>query len=67
MRRFNEAADMSAKQKKIFDELSVTFTPAIVDRWEAMVANWNTNPKAPNPYKEPASRTFHFSETVPSF
>ena len=67
MKHFNEATDMSTKQKKIFDELSVMFTPEIVNRWEVMVANWNANPKALNPYREPASCMFHFSKTVPSF
>ena len=61
LRRFNEAADMSAKQEKIFNRLSATFAPEIVNKWEAMVVNWNANPKAPNPYQEPASRKFHFS------
>jgi hypothetical protein len=52
---------MSAKQEKIFNRLSATFAPEIVNKWEAMVVNWNANPKAPNPYQEPASRKFHFS------
>ena len=60
LRRFNEAADMSAKQKTIFDQLSATFAPEIVNKWEVMVINWNADPKALNPYREPASRKFYF-------
>jgi hypothetical protein len=52
---------MSAKQEKIFNRLSATFDPEIVNKWEAMVVNWNANPKAPNPYQEPAGRKSHFS------
>jgi len=62
LRRFNEAVEMSAKQTKIFDQLSATFSPEIIDKWEAMVANWNTDPKAPNPYREPESRKSPLSE-----
>jgi hypothetical protein len=56
LRRFNEAADMSVKQAEIFGHLSATFSRETVDKWERMVANWNANPKAPNPYGEPKSR-----------
>jgi hypothetical protein len=58
---------MSAKQKQIFDQLSATFSPEIVNKWEAMVAKWNANPKAPNPYQEPGSRKSYLSEIVSSF
>ena len=67
LKRFKEAADMSAKQKQIFDQLSATFAPEIVNKWETMVAEWNANPKAPNPYQEPKSRKYHLSEIVSSF
>jgi hypothetical protein len=47
---------MSAKQSNVFQQLSATFSPETVSNWEAMVAAWNVNPKAPNPYAEPKSR-----------
>jgi len=62
LRRFNEAVEMSTKQTKIFYKLSATFSPEIIDKWEAMVANWNADPKAPNPYREPESRKSPLSE-----
>jgi hypothetical protein len=61
---FNEAVEMSAKQTKIFDQLSVTFSPEAVNKWEAMVAKWNTDPKAPNPYCKPESCKSHLSDIV---
>jgi len=56
---------MSTNQKKIFDQLSATFSPEIVAGWEAMVVAWNENPKAPNPYKEPESgKSFRFIQYI---
>jgi hypothetical protein len=52
-KRFHEAFKMSAKQTEVFNQLSATFTPETVTGWEAMVARWNKNQKAPNPYVEP--------------
>jgi hypothetical protein len=44
---------MSAKQNDIFSQLSATFSSETISKWEALVANWNADPKAPNPYQEP--------------
>jgi hypothetical protein len=42
---------MSDIQSDIFNQLSATFTPETIRRWEAMVVAWNMDPKnAPNPY-----------------
>jgi hypothetical protein len=46
---------MSTKQTDIFNQLSATFSPETVKKWEAMVTAWNANPKKPNPYQEPMS------------
>jgi hypothetical protein len=46
---------MSAKQTNIFNQLSATFSPETVKKWEAMVTAWNANPKNLNPYQEPKS------------
>jgi hypothetical protein len=46
---------MSAKQSEVFEQLSATFSSGTVANWEAMVAAWNVNPKAQNPYTEPKS------------
>ena len=53
MKRFLEAFKMKAIQTEIFDQLSSMFTPETVAKWEVMVATWNSDPTAPNPYQEP--------------
>jgi hypothetical protein len=55
LKRLKEAFKMSAQQADVFSQLSATFPPATVKKWEAMVIAWNTKPKAPNPYQEPRS------------
>ena len=55
LKRFKEAFKMSAQQADVFKQFSATFTLTVVKKWEAMVAVWNTNPKAQNPYQEPKS------------
>jgi hypothetical protein len=52
LKRLKEASKMSAKQTEVFQQLSATFTPETIERWGAMVAKWNSNPKARNPYQE---------------
>ena len=44
---------MSVKQTDIFNQLSASFVPATVLKWEQMISTWNANAKAPNPYAEP--------------
>ena len=44
---------MRAKQTEVFNQMSATFSPDVIEKWEAMVVAWNRNPKAPNPYEEP--------------
>jgi hypothetical protein len=46
---------MSTKQTEVFNDLSATFSPGIIKKWEMMVAKWEANPRAPNPYEEPES------------
>jgi hypothetical protein len=46
---------MSAKQTENFNQLSATFSPGIIKKWEAVVTKWEANPRAPNPYAEPES------------
>jgi hypothetical protein len=45
---------MNAKQTDVFNKLSATFKPETIKKWEDMVIAWGANPKAPNPYQEPA-------------
>jgi hypothetical protein len=50
---------MTEKQTDIFNQLSATFTSDTITRWEAMVVEWNNDPKnSPNPYREPASGNY---------
>lgn len=53
LKRFKDAFMMSAKQTEIFNQLSATFSPEIIKKWEVMVTKWEANPQAPNPYTEP--------------
>jgi len=56
LKRFTNAMKMSGIQTDIFNQLSATFTPETIRRWEEMVVAWNKDPKkAPNPYREPRS------------
>lgn len=50
---------MKIKQTEIFDQLSATFTPEIIRKWETMVTTWNSDPTAPNPYHEPGCSAYH--------
>jgi len=43
---------MSAKHTDIFNQLSATFLPATVKKWESKITAWEANPKARNPYVE---------------
>lgn len=52
LKRFKDAFKMSAKQTEVFDQLSTTFSPAVIKKWELKVIAWEANPKAPNPYAE---------------
>ncbi|KDR65055.1 hypothetical protein GALMADRAFT_217693 [Galerina marginata CBS 339.88] len=56
-KRFNDAYNMSAKQTGVFNQLSTTFPPATIKKWESVITTWEANPKARNPYAEPASTT----------
>ena len=55
LKRFLDASKMSAKQTDIFNQLSSTFPPETVKKWEGMVTAWNADPKMLNPYQEQKS------------
>ena len=42
---------MSAKQTDIFTQLSSTFPPETVEKWEGTLTAWNDDSKMPNPYQ----------------
>jgi hypothetical protein len=52
---------MSAKQTEVFNQLSATFSPQTIKKWEAMVVAWEADPQAPNPYEEPESGELFYS------
>jgi hypothetical protein len=58
-KRFEEAALMNAKHTDLFDKFSTTFPLKVIEKWEKMVENWESNPGAPNPYNEPEKSTYH--------
>jgi len=43
---------MSAKHTDVFNQLSATFLPTTVKKWESKITAWEANPKAWNPYAE---------------
>jgi hypothetical protein len=49
---------MQEKQTDIFNQLSATFNPETIAKWETMVATWNSDSKAPNPYHEPGCSVY---------
>jgi hypothetical protein len=53
LKRFQDACKMSVLQSDIFDQLSATFPPQTIQKWENMLLRWKSYPNAPNPYKEP--------------
>lgn len=59
MKRFLEAFGMKVKQMEIFEQLLATFPPEIIEKWETMVARWNSDPTAPNPYQEPGCGVYY--------
>lgn len=55
---------MSVKQTEVFNDLSATFSPEIIKKWEEMIMKWEVNPQAPNPYAEPESGEYCFSTII---
>ena len=53
LKRLKEAYAMQDKHTSIFEQLSSTFPPETVQKWEAMVLAWKNDKSKPNPYKEP--------------
>jgi|HubBroStandDraft_1064217.scaffolds.fasta_scaffold02537_6 hypothetical protein len=49
---------MAKKHAALHEELSATFPPEVVQKWEDMVTAWSANPKAPNPYTEPVTSAY---------
>jgi hypothetical protein len=67
LKRFKDAFNMSAKQTEVFNQLSATFSPETIKKWEAMVVAWEANPQAPNPYEEPESgKLFYYAPSIHS-
>jgi hypothetical protein len=46
---------MQVKHKQAFVKFNATFPPAVVDRWEKMVAEWDCDKTKQNPYAEPVA------------
>lgn len=57
----SEAVEMRAKQAGILNELTLTFTPEIINSWKDMIKRWNRNKSGePDPYEDPEqSRSFY--------
>jgi len=57
-KRFKDAMTMRSKHREISAKFTATFSPAIVNKWEVMIADWLADKKKPNPYQEPMSCKF---------
>ncbi|KAI0067061.1 hypothetical protein BV25DRAFT_1912397 [Artomyces pyxidatus] len=52
-RALKQAVPAYERKKAVFEESTATFPPAVLHKWEAMLAAWHADPKKPNPYREP--------------
>jgi hypothetical protein len=50
---FKKAIKMRAKHQAYFDRHSLKFTPAVIEKWEKMVMDWDEDHAKVNPYAEP--------------
>jgi hypothetical protein len=46
---------MQTKHGDAFVKFNETFPPAVVDKWERMVAEWDADKSKKNPYEEPVA------------
>jgi hypothetical protein len=44
---------MQTKHGQAFSQFTATFPPAVVQRWEKMVTDWDKDMSKRNPYEEP--------------
>jgi len=51
---------MSKKQAEIYDQMTSTFPPQVIEEWTKAIEKWEDDPKASNPYEEPqCCETYH--------
>jgi hypothetical protein len=50
---------MQTKHRSAFTQFNATFPPAVVDKWEKMVAEWDADKSKKNPYEEPLVGELH--------
>jgi hypothetical protein len=46
---------MRTKHQGAFIKFNGTFLPAVIEKWEKMVVEWDKNKSAKNPYEEPVA------------
>jgi hypothetical protein len=46
---------MQVKHEQAFVKFNGTFPPAVVDKWEKMVTEWDSDKTKKNPYEEPVA------------
>lgn len=56
--QLRKAIDMTQEHKARHAELTGTFSTDVIQKWEAMVAAWNNDPRSTNPYTEPVMSMF---------
>lgn len=52
---------MRTKHQGAFIQFNATFPPAVVEKWDEMVVEWDKNKSAKNPYDEPVAGTPYVS------
>ncbi len=56
-KKLREAKKMYQKHKEFLDEFTTELAeadpPVSTDEWQAMIAAWEADPDAPDPYSEP--------------
>ena len=58
---------MSVMQSEVYNQFSATFSPPVIKKWEDMIATWEANPSAPNPYAEPENGKSVLSHSLLSY
>jgi len=53
--RLKKALVMQVKHEQAFVKFNGTFPPAVVDKWETMVTEWDNDKTKKNPYEEPVA------------
>ncbi|KAI0057483.1 hypothetical protein BV25DRAFT_1812316 [Artomyces pyxidatus] len=64
-RALKQAVPAYKRKQAVFEESSATFAPAVLEKWERMLATWQADGSKPNPYREPeCSMSYDYAQYV---